>query len=158
MKPAAIALLPALTLMLLPGCASYQAPAFSVAEARPGVRTQQGVEMFFVLNARNDNDAALPLRDVEYRVELDGRTVFSGTRSAEATLRRLGTQQITLPAVVKLDDNAPASVRAGSPGVPYRISGTVTYVTPGQIAEILFDTGVRVPTVGFNGDGQIALP
>lgn len=142
----------------LGGCASYRAPEFSVTEARAGARSNDGVEMFFTLDARNDNDAALPLRDVEYRVELDGRTVFSGTRSAEATLRRLGTQQITLPAVVRLDENAPMGARTGGATLPYRISGTVTYVTPGQIAEILFDTGVRVPTVGFGGEGQVALP
>lgn len=143
---------------ILGGCASYRAPEFSVTEARAGARSNDGVEMFFTLDARNDNDAALPLRDVEYRVELDGRTVFSGTRSAEATLRRLGTQKITLPAVVRLDENAPVGARTGGATLPYRISGTVTYVTPGQIAEILFDTGVRVPTVGFEGEGQIALP
>jgi hypothetical protein len=154
MKAAILAVLAA----ILGGCASYRAPEFSVTEARAGARSNDGVEMFFTLDARNDNDVALPLRDVKYRVELDGRTVFSGTRSAEATLRRLGTQKITLPAVVRLDENAPEGARTGGATLPYRISGTVTYVTPGQIAEILFDTGVRVPTVGFEGEGQIALP
>lgn len=142
----------------LAGCASYQSPSFSVSESRPGARTEQGVEMEFVLDARNDNDVGLPLRDVEYRVEIDGRQVFSGTRSAEATLRRQGVQQITLPAVIRLDDAAPASARTGGATVPYRIWGTVTYVTPGQIAEILFDTGVRVPTAGFSGQGSMTLP
>jgi hypothetical protein len=138
----------------LTACTSYRAPAFAVAEVRPGERTSEGVAMVFTLDAKNENDVALPLRDVQYTVELDGKKVFTGTRSAEATLRRLGTQQVTLPAVVNL---ASDSVPRTTGRVPYRISGTVTYVTPGQIAEILFDTGVRVPTVGFASSGEVDL-
>lgn len=136
---------------VLSGCTSYRAPVFDVTAVRPAERTGEGVAMVFELDAKNENDVALPLRDVEYSVELDGKTVFKGTRSAEATLRRLGTQQIRLPAVVNLaGDHPPTTGR-----VPYKISGTVTYVTPGQIAEILFDTGVRVPSVNFSDSGQV---
>jgi len=140
---------------LLTACSSSRPPTFAVAESTPPTvsdRTDQGIALLFTLSAQNDNDVALPLRDVEYTVELDGWKVFSGTRSAEATLRRLGTQQITLPAVIAGSVPSPATGR-----VPYRISGTVTYVTPGQIAEILFDTGVRVPTASFSGQGEVDL-
>jgi hypothetical protein len=140
--------------IVLPACTSYKAPAFSVADVRPGERTAEGVAMVFTLDAKNDNDVALPLRDVKYTVELDGKKVFTGTRSPEATLRRLGTQQVTLPAVVNLAAGDPPRTTGR---VPYRISGTVTYVTPGQIAEILFDTGVRVPKVGFASSGEVDL-
>lgn len=141
-------------LVFLSACAGPRQPSFRVAEVRAGERTDQGVAMTFVLDAENDNDVALPLRDVEYTVELDGQRAFSGTRSAEATLRRLGTQQVVLPAVVRTGDGG--AIRT-SGRVPYRISGTVTYVTPGQIAEILFDSGVRVPSVGFSGTGEVDL-
>lgn len=137
--------------LLLGGCTVYKAPKFTVINAAATQRTGEGVAMLFTLDAQNENDVGLPLRDVEYTVELDGQRVFSGTRSAEATLRRLGTQQVMLPAVMRL------SPGATPPAAPsrYRISGTVTYVTPGQIAEILFDTGVRVPKVGFSGSGEL---
>lgn len=136
----------------LGGCAAYKAPRLTVAHAHPVERTEQGVAMEFILDARNDNDVSLPLRDVTYTVEVDGREVFRGTRSAESTLRRLGTQQVRLPAVINLSQFGHPPSPAG-----YRIAGTLTYVTPGQIAEILFDTGVRVPSVGFSGEGQISL-
>lgn len=141
-------------LALLAACTSYRAPAFTVVDVRQTERTAQGVAMLFTLDAKNDNDVGLPLRDVTYTVELGGKRVFSGTRSGESTLRRLGTQQVTLPAVVNLasSDSPPVTGR-----VPYRISGSVTYITPGQIAEILFDTGVRVPTAGFSGNGEVEL-
>jgi LEA14-like dessication related protein len=144
-----------LAALLLPACTSYRSPELSVAQVRPGERSNEGMALVFTLDATNENDVALPLRDVQYHVDLDGKRVFSGTRSAEATLRRRGTQQITLPAVVNLATADPALRTAGR--VPYRISGTLTYVTPGQIAEVLFDTGVRVPEVGFTSTGEVDL-
>lgn len=138
---------------VLSGCTSYRPPEFDVASVRPTERTDEGVAMVFELDAKNQNEVALPLRDVEYTVELDGRTVFTGTRSAEATLRRQGTQRIRLPAVVSRAGDAPPTTGR----VPYTIKGTVTYVTPGQIAELLFDSGVRVPTVAFTDTGVVDL-
>lgn len=140
---------------VLSGCTSYRPPEFDVAAVRPTERTDEGVAMVFELDAKNPNDVALPLREVDYTVELDGRTVFKGTRSAEATLRRQGTQQVRLPAVVNLTGSGEHPATTGR--VPYTIKGTVTYVTPGQIAELLFDTGVRVPTVEFSDSGVVDL-
>lgn len=108
--------------------------------------------MVFDVAAQNDNDEALPLREVEYQLDINGQRAFAGTRSAEATLRRNGVQTIRLPAVVNLG-------RAGdvSSSARYRLSGTLKYVSPGQIAEILFDTGVRIPSVSFMGEGDVDL-
>lgn len=140
-------------LTLLAGCQSIAPPALSVTGAQAGERTPDGVSMIITLDATNSNDVALPLRDVVYTVDIDGQRVFEGTRSPEATLRRSGTQQIKLPAVVNITrsgDSALASSR-------FRVSGTMRYITPGQIAEILFDTGVRVPSVSFSGEGDVNL-
>lgn len=133
------------------GCASPSAPRLEHAGARVTERTAEGVAMAFTLDAYNDNEIALPLRDIEYSVSLEGREVFRGTRSAEATLRRKGVQQLSLPAVIALEpgEGAPGGVRE------FRLRVTLTYVTPGKIAELLFDTGVRVPSVGFATQGEI---
>lgn len=136
----------------LGGCTSYQSPQLSVAGAVPTERTDDGAAMLFTLDARNDNDVALPLRTVEYSVELDGRPVFSGTRSGEATLRQQGTQQVRLPAVVALTPGTAASFGGRQ---RYRLSGSMFYVTPGQLAEVLFDAGVRTPSVPFSFEGEI---
>lgn len=137
------------------GCVGSAAPRVSLANAQVAERTAEGLAMQFTLNAENTNDVGLPLRTVRYTLELDGKQVFSGTRSAEATLRRLGTQQIVLPAVMATGPDTTAMRTTGR--VPYRISGTMTYVAPGQIAEILFDSGVRVPSTDFSGTGEIDL-
>lgn len=105
----------------------------------------------FELSAGNENDVSLPLRQMTYDLELDGKRVFSGTRSPEATLTRLRTHRVTLPAVVRVDESRPRPTGV----VPYRLRGTLTYVTPGAFAETLFDAGVRRPTVDFSENGSI---
>lgn len=138
--------------LLLGGCSAYEAPNLKVVDARVSERSTEGVVLMFTIDAENPNEEGLPLRSVDYRVSLDGREVFTGTRSAEATLRRYGTQQIRLPAVVALTEPG-----AGETAANYRIEGTLRYITPGEIAEILFDAGVRQPSVSFSGEGRADL-
>lgn len=140
--------------LLLTGCgASYSAPKLRVTNATVTERTDAGVVLNITVEADNANEEALPLREVRYDVFVGDRKVFSGNRSPEATLRRFGTQQVTLPAVIAL---APGeSAPAGSAN--YRIQGTLVYVTPGSIAEILFENDIRKPTISFSDGGQVDL-
>ncbi|MBX3406922.1 MAG: LEA type 2 family protein [Phycisphaeraceae bacterium] len=138
---------------MLPACASTSAPRFEFAGASVTEHTAEGVAVSITVDAYNDNDIALPLRDIDYVVEIDGRTVFRGTRSAEATLRRRGVQQIRLPAVVVL---APGE-RGPTGEADIRLVGRVTYITPGKLAEILFDSGVRVPSAPVAVAGRVDL-
>ena len=98
----------------------------------------------------NPNNEPLPLRTVEYTVELTGKDgmTFRGTRAAEATLPSQGKHRLALPAAF------PASVDLI--GASYRISGTIRYLKPGQIAAILYDYRVSRPSVDFSGTGTIA--
>ncbi len=129
------------------GC-GYQAPTVEVKSAAIVERTDQHTVVNLTIEATNPNTLALPLRRIDYTVGSGGAT-FSGVRSPEATLPPGGTRTITFPAVL------PAAA-VGSDGGVYTVSGTILYTTPGQIAELLFDTGVSRPTVGFRGDGPIA--
>ncbi|MBS0197235.1 MAG: LEA type 2 family protein [Planctomycetes bacterium] len=134
----------------LVGCSSTQAPTFAVTSATMKDRSPDGVVLEFTLDADNPNNEALPLQDVTYDVSLDGKQVFHGVRSAEATLRRYGRQQLTLPACV-------AAADAAGPLAKYRISGEVVYVVPGAIAQTLFDQEVFRPTANFSGEGTVEL-
>lgn len=138
------------------GCSSYRAPVLSIADARIIDATPEGAAIVFTLDARNDNTEALPLREVRYSLELGGKRVFTGVRSAEATLRRRGTQQLKLPAAIPAETLARVT-RANDGEVSYRLRGTITYITPGALAEVLFDTGVRRPKVSFAGQGKLDL-
>lgn len=140
-----------LAIGILAGCGIYSAPKLSVAEARLSQRTDDGFVIAFDLDATNDNAIELPLARVEYTVWLDDQRVFSGMRSPEASLRRLGTQRITLPAAISSD----IPIEAGE--AEYRLQGRLTYLIPGRLAEVLFDAGVLRPTVGFGDEGVIDL-
>lgn len=136
---------------LLGGCSTYESPKLEVADVKVGEKTPEGVVLVFTLSARNDNASnPLPLKKIDYTLVMDGREVFSGGRSPEATLRPLGAQSIRVPAVIRLAD-------AGAPrGVhEYVLSGRLTYIEPGKIAEILFDAEVSQPTVGFESRGSV---
>lgn len=134
----------------LAGCSAYRSPEIEVTGARVAQETSQGMVIDFTLNASNANEVDLPLERVTYTVRLNGERVFAGTRSAEATVRRLGTQGFVLPAAIDLTTFDPP---AGE--VPYEITGSVVYVTPGEIAQILFDVGVRRPRSTFRQRGTL---
>ncbi len=133
------------------GCSGARAPSLSVSEVRVVERTSEGVAVEFVLDAENPNRVELPLRQVFYSLTVDDRRVFTGERSAEATLRRDGTQQIRLPAVVPLrtGEGMLRGVHA------YRLQGTMRYVTPGAFAEAMFEAGLNRPSVSFSDSGTI---
>ena len=127
-------------------------PGISVVGVEPVQRTDDAVVLAVTVEGANTNDIELPFRTVRYSFDLDGRTVFTGERSPEATLRRRGAQRFVLPVTV------PASVVSAAPGArPYRLSGTIGYVAPGQLAEVLFDLGVSNPTVAFSASGEVDL-
>jgi hypothetical protein len=134
------------------GCAQYRAPHLDVARIRLAEETPDGLVLNFALDARNDNPVELPLREVRYIVHLDGEQVFSGVRSPEANLRRLGTQRITVPAAIAIDGRErPAGL------VRYAIEGELRYTTPGDIARILFDLHIHRPRIRFKDEGVIDL-
>lgn len=132
------------------GCTFFKAPKLTVHGVQLMNESDDGLVLEFDVDADNFNEEALPLEQIEYSLWLDNQRVFTGVRSPEATLRRLGTQQLRLPAVVNLNEHPrPTGV------VPYRLSGTLKYRTPGEIPEILYDSRVWRPSVDFSDSGEI---
>lgn len=138
----------AASLVVMGGCWSTPSPDIMVVGVTATDRTPDGTLLNIELEAQSTAEEQLPLKEVRYRVLLDGREVFSGLRSPEATLRRFGTQRLFLPAVV------PAGVADQG---AYEVEGTLTYIEPGTIAEVLFDFGVRMPKVSFTGAGSTSV-
>lgn len=134
---------------LAAGCSSYSAPSLQVTQARVKERTPEALVLDFTIDATNRNRIELPLREMDYTVKLGGREVYSGTRSPEAALRRLGTQTIHLPAVVPLE------LEQTTLDPHYEIEGVLKYITPGQLAQVLFDIKVRRPSVRFSATGEL---
>lgn len=139
-------------LVFAAGCSSVSPPSLSVSDAGLGEVTPEGRVLNFVVEAENRNDKELPLREVRYRLSLDGREVFSGVRSSEASVRRFGSQTFRLPVVLRAED------LQGLEGlVPYTLRAELTYLAPGALAETLFDTGVSRPKTSFTDRGMIDL-
>jgi hypothetical protein len=138
--------------LVLAGCSSTPAPDLRVTGAEVTERTDAGLVVLFTVEAENRSGVEVPLRDVEYTVSLHGKPLFTGTRSAQATVRRYGVQDFQLPAAI------PAPQAAQLTGtIPYTVSGTVTYQVPGVLSKALFDMDVIRPTTGFEGRGVVEV-
>lgn len=146
-------LLPLAGVVFLGGCgAAATAPRLGASSVSVRDHTPDGVVLSLLVRADNPGASALPLRDVEYSLELDGREVFRGVRSGQATLRRFGSQEIELPMAFA----RPSPDVVGSR--PYRVRGRMTYLVPGALSEVLFDASVRRPSIGFEITGDVEIP
>ncbi|MDX2116450.1 MAG: LEA type 2 family protein [Planctomycetota bacterium] len=138
----------------LASCGGYTAPNLVVEDAAVTEQTAEGVVVTFRVRAENRNAEPLPMRTVRYSFSMGGSNSFTGTRSAEATIPRFGTQTITLPVALKLGEGGDLAQIPDQP-VAYTLAGNVEYELPGSIAEVLFDTGIRVPTAAFAERGEL---
>ncbi len=144
----ALALVP---LFLLAACSTGPAPRVGEPTASVGERTDAGVVIHFSIPCENPSSEGLPLREVRYTVSIDGRPVFRGLRSAEATVRRFGSQRISLPAVIAAEPGQ--SLPTGTS--TFRIDAEMLYVRPGILSQALFDAEIVQPSVEFSGTGSI---
>ena len=143
-----------LVLAALTGCTSYQRPSVRVADVQVGERTDAGLVLKVALEAENRNEFELPLREIHYKVRMNDGQVYTGLRSAEASLRRFGTQRITFPAVIPLSPGAP------TPTGPFKVdvSGSLAYLAPGQVAQVLRDLGISRPARAFATEATVDAP
>lgn len=126
-------------------------PGFEVTAADLVERTDEGVKLEFTLTGANRDEEPLPLRHVDYTLQIEGDTVFSGRRAAERTLPAGDRQQIVLPATVPLE------ALAGLSSPRYVLSGQIEYSKPGALADTLFDAKLVRPKVSFSDRGSLAL-
>ncbi len=123
----------------LPGCAILEKPpTVTVSEIRPTSASGHVDSVEIVLNVANDNTDALELDDVRYSVRSSSGSTYEGRRAALTTIPGKSTGQVIVPAVV------PSGAVMDS-----RVSGSLRYLAPGRLAELLFETGVRRPSVSF---------
>ncbi|MEM1184561.1 MAG: LEA type 2 family protein [Planctomycetota bacterium] len=151
-----LALTLAWSVALLGGCSTYEAPRFQVVAVQETERSAQASVLTFTITANNRNDVDLPLRETRYQLELDGVSVFQGERSPQATVRAFGTQSFRLPVTVSAEDFDLSRLDSGG-DLPYRLDGSVSYQTPGELAEVLFDAGFRRPKARLMLRGRISL-
>jgi hypothetical protein len=136
-------------LAALGGCGSVPAPSVLVESAQVTRREGGAAVLEFDVLAQNRSPTPLPLARVRYRVFLDGREVFNGERSAEATLSNFGVARLALPAGLADD---PGAVTAD-----YRLEGEVEFLRPEAIYQTLDDAGWYRPGVPFAAEGRVDM-
>lgn len=155
-RPAPASLIFLLALSAIPACTVYRDPVVSVVDA---VVTETGdglVGLGFTLVLENPNPQPLALHEFSYTLAMDGAPAYHGRWAASATLPANGTRQLTIPAIVRYDQLGWTASSAPSQAT-YDLIGHVFYLAPGDIAEILFDTGVRRPKAAFAAHGVVNL-
>lgn len=141
-------------LLAASGCSSYRAPTFEAVAVRELQRENDLAVVVFVIEATNPNPEPMQFGQASYTLWLDGREVFSGVRSPQATVHTYSKHTFELPAVV------PASLTDAPTDhaeLPYRLSGSVIYKNPGALADVLFDAEVVVPQASIDLEGTINL-
>ena len=134
-------------LLLLVGCSNAVAPGFEAVGVQEVERDAEKSVIEFRVRAINPNADPIPLRTVSYRVEINGEQVFEGVRSPETTLHTYAESEFVLPAVIR------SELLRGS--IEYALSGSVQYIPPGRLSEVLFDAEVRVPEASLDISGTI---
>jgi hypothetical protein len=135
---------------LLAGCSSTQPPTLVVDDVRIVERSQTATLLTLTLTATNPNPDPLPLRDVSYQVRVGDAPPFVGTRLAERTIPRFGTQRVTLPVVL------PAlSPEQLAQGATFTSAGSVIYLRPSVLSQTLLDIEFITPTQDFAGTGRV---
>ena len=139
----------------LAGC-SLLAPQVFVGDAQFVEASDEALRVDIQLDLMNLNNEPIELKQFDYTVSVDGRRIYSGRRAAQATLSALGEASVVLPAIVTYE--AAGWTSAERPDTAdWSINGSVLYLTPGALAEILLDTRFREPRAAFRGDGSVAI-
>jgi LEA14-like dessication related protein len=136
-----------LAAMLLTGCSKALAPSFEAVGVRELERDDTRSVVEFTVRATNPNNEPIPLRRVLYRVEIGDEVVFEGVRSPETTLHTYSSHEFVLPAVL------PSDMLRGS--IDYALIGSVQYIPPGRLSEVLFDAEIKVPEALLDLRGSI---
>lgn len=140
----------------LAGCSRYRDPSIALGSATLADKTDEAVALRLVLDLHNPNNDPLKLSQFEYDVTINGVKAYTGIRSAQATLASSSQRQLQIPAVIRYDTMGwtPGTM---PPSIRFAVEGQLQYITPGEIAQILFDTGVRRPKAHFTGSGEVDL-
>ena len=116
-----------------------------------GTSEPQFAQLELDLLLENTTDEPIQLQTFEYTVEVgqsSDRSRWQGSWQALRTLPARTAVPMTLPAVI------PNPFLGATSDTRWRMFGTISYKAPGRLAQILFDTGFRLPKHDFQGRGE----
>ena len=143
-----------LPLALLDGCALpkpptiLKAPVTSILSVALSEQTDAGVRVEVVIELVNENDVPLPLITSNYRISVGSAGSFAFIDQTNCTVPAHGTQTLTLPAAF-------AHGGANLHGAPYDVSGAISFKPPGEVREVMTESGIPLPRSSFAGKGKL---
>ena len=141
---------------LLAGCAGFRSPAVTVDDVAITEATDEALALAFSMELRNPNTLPLELYEFRYTLLVNGREVYAGRHAGGATLSASGQRHMTIPAVIPYKDLGWEAAQL-PPAARYALWGKLQYNAPDNLAQILFDAGVRRPKVAFSKEGELRL-
>ncbi len=145
---------PLLLLLLAAGCNVIRSPRVSVQDVSVTEATDEALGLTLRLELHNPNRVPVALYDFRYALHVAGHRVFEGRRAASATLGASSTRTIELPAVVPYDRLSWAEGQLPSVAA-YDLRGTLRYIAPNMLLQVILDAGKRRPGVGFSRNGEV---
>lgn len=145
-----------LSALMICGCSGYRSPSIQLTSVRMNEESEEASVFTFELELQNPNPEPIRLREFHYRLRMNGQEVYVGRRAASTTLHSHALQTIELPAVVRFQLLG-WTRRERPQSLSYELTGTLLYETPGELAEILLDIGVRRPKVTFAKVGRLDI-
>ncbi len=150
---------PILTLAasLLQGCASVQ-PQARVVGAAITRTTDAGAQVLFTVEAKApDSRKEIRLARVRCDFTVEGKPVYTGVRSAEATIAPTGVATIEIPVAFAWSDVGLTAAPRTQRSLAYTLSARVQYVPPDVLGRALFTTGLRTPTIAVVDAGSLVV-
>ncbi len=144
-----------LIVILVAGCSlrpprlpDVQNPRIDSIDVAVTERTTDGVRVEITLLIYNPNDESLPMPNVYYSFNVDGLGSFRFDDIPAVSLPPENTQRLVLPAAL-------AAGEQDITGRIYTVQGRISYHPPGEVQEMLKQTGFPLPWISFSHSGML---
>jgi LEA14-like dessication related protein len=137
--------LPLIVSLGLAACAftpKFEPPKLTVVDAQLGSGDLFSQQLKVRMHVVNPNDRALPVRALEYTLEVDGQQLASGVSATSFVVPALGETDFDMNVTTNLAGTLLKLIARGSQGtmdaVPYHLTGKVS-LSEGWLRSIPFD-------------------
>jgi hypothetical protein len=114
-------------------------------------QTAEGARVESVVRITNPNDVELAIDSATIRMNVRGVDAFISETEPAIALPPNASQTFTVAAAFPRDSGV-----ASLEGAAYRLSTTVHFVPPGEIREILTESGVPLPFLTVSRSGRLS--
>ncbi len=138
-------------LLLCTGCGP-RPPVARFAASRVIEVLPEAVAFEVEFELSNTNDEPIELLEYTYTVHVGGQAVYSGRAGGGRTLPRWSAVRAAIPVVIRRDQLPGGGV------VEWSLTGSLTYASPGALAETLLDSRIWRPAILIAASDRTPVP